>query len=64
VAGRAALGGYQLMVAADIFRGRYRESLESAKPITANEPLLYRFALPTANHAFLSGHRIMKGSGL
>lgn len=47
------------MVAADIFRGRYGESLESAKPITANEPLLYRFALPTASHAFLPGHRIM-----
>ena len=59
VAGQAALGGYQLMVAADIFRGRYRESLETAKPIAPNEPLLYRFALPTANHVFLPGHRIM-----
>ena len=59
VAGQAALGGYQLMVAADIFRGRYRESLETAKAIAPNEPLLYRFALPTANHVFLPGHRIM-----
>jgi len=59
VAGQPAMGGYQLMVSADIFRGRYRESLETAKPITADEPLLYRFALPTANHVFLPGHRIM-----
>ena len=59
VAGQPALGGYQLMVSADIFRGRYRESLETAKPIAANQPLLYRFALPTANHVFLPGHRIM-----
>jgi hypothetical protein len=59
VAGQAALGGYQLMVSADIFRGRYRESLETAKPIAAGKPLLYRFALPTANHVFLPGHRIM-----
>jgi len=59
VAGQPALGGYQLMVAADIFRGRYRESLETAKPIAPNEPLLYRFALPTANHVFLPGHRLM-----
>jgi uncharacterized protein len=59
VAGQPALGGYQLMVAADIFRGRYRESLETARPIPAGEPLLYRFALPTANHVFLPGHRIM-----
>ncbi len=59
VAGQAAMGGYQLMVSADIFRGRYRESLETAKPIAADKPLLYRFALPTANHVFLPGHRIM-----
>jgi putative CocE/NonD family hydrolase len=59
VAGQPELGGYQLMVSADIFRGRYRESLETAKPIKPNEPLQYRFALPTANHVFISGHRIM-----
>ena len=59
VAGQAHLGGYQLMVSADIFRGRYRESFETAKPLAANTPLLYRFALPTANHVFLPGHRIM-----
>jgi hypothetical protein len=59
VAGQPAMGGYQLMVSADIFRGRYRESLETAKPIKADEPLPYRFALPTANHVFLPGHRVM-----
>jgi putative CocE/NonD family hydrolase len=59
VAGQPALGGYQLMVSADIFRGRYRESLETAKPILADQPLPYRFALPTANHTFRPGHRLM-----
>jgi len=59
VAGQPALGGYQLMVSADIFRGRYRESLETAAPIAPDKPLPYRFALPTANHVFLPGHRIM-----
>ena len=59
VAGQANMGGYQLMISADVFRGRYRESLEFAKAITANTPLKYRFALPTANHVFLPGHRIM-----
>ena len=59
VAAQPNMGGYQLMVSADVFRGRYRESLETAKPIAANKPLLYRFALPTANHVFLPGHRIM-----
>ncbi len=59
IAGDAALGGYQLMVSADIFRGRYRESLEMAKSVVPDKPLLYRFTLPTANHVFLPGHRIM-----
>ena len=53
------MGGYQLMVSADIFRGRYRESLETPKPIVPDKPLLYRWTLPTANHVFLPGHRIM-----
>jgi putative CocE/NonD family hydrolase len=52
-------GRLQLMVSADIFRGRYRESLETPKPIAPNQPLGYRFALPTANHVFRPGHRIM-----
>ncbi len=59
VAGQPELGGYQVMIAADIFRGRYRESFETAKAIPPGEPLTYRFALPTANHVFLPGHRIM-----
>jgi uncharacterized protein len=59
VAAQPEMGGYQLMVSADIFRGRYRESLETPKAIVPNEPLLYRFNLPTANHVFLPGHRIM-----
>lgn len=59
VGGDAVMGGYQLMIAADIFRGRYRESFTKAKAITPNAPLLYRFSLPTANHVFRPGHRIM-----
>jgi putative CocE/NonD family hydrolase len=59
VAGQPNMGGYQLMIAADVFRGRYRESLEFPKAIASNVPLRYRFALPTANHVFLPGHRIM-----
>jgi putative CocE/NonD family hydrolase len=59
VAGDPGMGGYQLMVSADIFRGRYRESLETAKPLASNTPLPYRFELPTANHVFRPGHRIM-----
>jgi uncharacterized protein len=59
VAAQPEMGGFQLMISADIFRGRYRESLETPKALAPDEPLLYRFALPTANHVFLPGHRIM-----
>ncbi len=59
VASQPAMGGYQLMISADIFRGRYREGFETARPIAANKALPYRFSLPTANHVFLPGHRIM-----
>ena len=59
VAAQPNMGGYQLMISADVLRGRYREGFETAKPIEANKPLKYRFALPTANHVFLPGHRIM-----
>jgi len=53
------MGGYQLGIAMDIFRGRYRESFESPKAIEAGKPLAYTFGLPQANHVFLPGHRIM-----
>jgi putative CocE/NonD family hydrolase len=53
------LGGYQLGIAMDIFRGRYRQSFERPQAIAANQPLTYTFALPTANHVFRPGHRIM-----
>jgi putative CocE/NonD family hydrolase len=59
VSAQPEMGGYQLMISADILRGRYRESFETPKPIAAESPLRYRFALPTANHVFLPGHRIM-----
>ncbi len=59
VAEQPEMGGYQLAVAMDIFRGRYREGLDKPKALTPNQPLAYSFDLPSANHVFLPGHRIM-----
>jgi uncharacterized protein len=59
VAEQPEMGGYQLAVAMDIFRGRYREGYDNPKPLAANQPLTYRFDLPNANHVFLPGHRVM-----
>jgi uncharacterized protein len=53
------MGGYQLSIAMDIFRGRYRESFEHPQPLKPNTPLKYTFTLPTANHVFHPCHRIM-----
>jgi putative CocE/NonD family hydrolase len=53
------MGGYELGIAMDIFRGRYRESFERAQAIAPNKALPYTFALPNVNHVFKPGHRIM-----
>jgi predicted acyl esterase len=52
------MGGYELSIATDIFRGRYRESFERPQAITPNMPLPYVFALPTVNHVYKPGHDI------
>ena len=59
VADHPEMGGYELAVGMDIFRGRYRESFATPKAIEPGKPLTYRFALPPADHVFLPGHKIM-----
>ncbi|NIJ38393.1 hypothetical protein FHR22_003104 [Sphingopyxis panaciterrae] len=53
------MGGYQLAIALEIFRGRYRESFEHPSAIPAGKVQQYKFRLPTVNHVFKPGHRIM-----
>lgn len=53
------MGGYQLPISLDIFRGRYRESFSKPSAIPAGQTQQYRFRLPTVNHVFQPGHRIM-----
>ncbi len=55
----AAMGGYQLMIAEEIFRGRYRKSFEQAEPVKPGEVNEYRWSLHGADHTFLKGHRIL-----
>ncbi|NYE62878.1 hypothetical protein FHW58_004100 [Duganella sp. 1224] len=59
VAEQPELGGYQLAISLDIFRGRYRQSFEHPSPIPAGETQEYKFRLPTVNYVFKPGHRIM-----
>ncbi len=53
------MAGYQLMVAEEIFRGRYRESFVNPQQISANSPLEYKWSLHGVDHAFLPGHRML-----
>ncbi|WEN14248.1 CocE/NonD family hydrolase [Rhodanobacter sp. AS-Z3] len=54
-----AMGGYELPVSLDIFRGRYRHSFADPSAIPANQLQEYKFRLPTTNYEFKPGHRIM-----
>jgi putative CocE/NonD family hydrolase len=53
------LSGYELMIADEIFRGRFRNSFERPEPITPNKVTPFTIDLHTANHVFKKGHRIM-----
>jgi len=56
---QSKMAGYQLMVAGEIFRGRYRKSFEHPEAIPANTVEEYRYSLHAADHTFLKGHRIL-----
>jgi putative CocE/NonD family hydrolase len=53
------MSGYQLMVANEVIRGRFRNSFESPEPIPSGQPVHYTIDLHGVNHCFLPGHRIM-----
>lgn len=53
------LSGYELMVSADILRGRYRDDMAQPSPIPPGKIERYRWTLPATSHVFLPGHRIM-----
>ena len=53
------MAGYQLMVANEVFRGRYRKSFEKPEPLPAGSVVEYAIDLHTQNYRFTKGHRIM-----
>ena len=53
------LSGYQLMVANDVFRGRFRNSFEKPEPIVPNRVTPFSIDLHTQSYRFKAGHRIM-----
>ena len=53
------MGGYQLMIAGDVFRARYRRSFEKPEPLTPGAVEHYQIDFPANDHVFRAGHRIM-----
>ena len=44
------LGGYELAIAMDVIRGRYRDDPAQPRPVPPNQPVTYEFALPSVNY--------------
>ncbi len=53
------MSGYELMIADDVFRGRFRKSFSNPEPITPNKVEEYAIDLHAADHVFKKGHKIM-----
>ena len=53
------MGGYQMLVRAEVFRGRYRKSYETPTAFVPNKVEQVKFELPALAHTFKKGHRIM-----
>jgi uncharacterized protein len=53
------MGGYQLIIADEILRGRFHNGFEHPEPLPANTPIKYKIDLHANDHVFLRRHRVM-----
>ncbi len=53
------MSGYELMIADDVFRGRFRHSFTKPEPIIPGKVEAYTIDLHGADHVFKKGHKIM-----
>ncbi|MGZ3836116.1 MAG: CocE/NonD family hydrolase, partial [Mucilaginibacter sp.] len=53
------MSGYELMIAADVFRGRFRKNFSKPEPMTPGKVELYTIDLHGIDHVFKKGHKIM-----
>ncbi|MCR8559493.1 CocE/NonD family hydrolase [Mucilaginibacter sp. BJC16-A38] len=53
------MGGYQMLVRAEVMRGRYRNSFSKPEAFVPNKPTPVKFTMPDVAHTFKKGHRIM-----
>lgn len=53
------LGGYQMLVRGEVFRGKYRNSFEKPEPFIPGKVTEIKYQMPDVAHTFKKGHRIM-----
>ena len=53
------MGGFEFMLAEEVFRARYRNSFENPEPVVPGQITPYSFSLRSRDHTFKAGHRIM-----
>ncbi len=53
------LGGYQMLVRGEVFRGKYRKSFEKPEPFVPGQVTEVKYEIPDVAHTFKKGHRIM-----
>jgi hypothetical protein len=56
---KVPLGGYQMLVRGEVFRGKYRNSFEKPEPFIPGKVTEVRFGMLDIAHTFKKGHRIM-----
>jgi len=54
-----SLNGYELTIAAEVWRGRYNKSFEHPEPLVTNKVTEFKIPLRSHDHVFVKGHRIM-----
>ncbi len=54
-----AMAGYQLLIADEVMRAKFRGSLAKPEAVPSGEVVTYTLDLNSRHHCFLKGHRIM-----
>ena len=53
------MGDFQMLLAGEVFRGRYRTSFSTPAALVPNQPAKYEFDMRDKFHRFIKGHSIM-----
>jgi putative CocE/NonD family hydrolase len=53
------MGGFQMLLAGDILRAKFRNSMSVPEPMVPNQPANLQFSLGDKDHTFLKRHRVM-----